>query len=77
LSNEAVSSEVGDHFVAVRRESYPCLGCPIDLNPNAEGVDELIDIGLGHIESEREQKQSLVKVLKLQQQVNLTNVVQN
>ncbi|XP_008195657.1 uncharacterized protein LOC662417 isoform X2 [Tribolium castaneum] len=69
LSNEAVSSEVGEHFVAVRKDSVPCLGCPFDLNTNAEGVDELIDVALEHIQTERAKKHALVKVLRLQQQV--------
>ncbi|XP_044264054.1 uncharacterized protein LOC123010928 [Tribolium madens] len=69
LSNEAVSSEVGEHFVAVKKDSVPCLGCPFDLSTNAEGVDELIDVALEHIETERPKKQALVKVLRLQQQV--------
>ncbi|KAG5864376.1 hypothetical protein JTB14_038202 [Gonioctena quinquepunctata] len=49
--------------------NYPCLGCPFDLNPDAEGVSTLVDTALRHVESERDEKHALVRVLRLQQQV--------
>lgn len=70
LSGEAVSSEVSEPFVAVRKDLAPCLGCPFDVNPDAEGVDELVDLALEHVGTERPNKQALVRVLKVQQQVS-------
>ncbi|XP_057656978.1 uncharacterized protein LOC130894281 isoform X3 [Diorhabda carinulata] len=51
------------------KKTVPCLGCPIDINPNAYGVADLINTALRHIESERSQKHTALKVLRVQQQV--------
>lgn len=45
------------------------MGCPIDLKKNVEGITTLIDTALHHIESEHEKKHTLVRVLRVQQQV--------
>lgn len=69
LSNEAMSPEQEKpDFIATRAEA-PCLGCPFDLNPNAQGVDELIYTATKHIESERNQRHKVTNIRKLQQQI--------
>ncbi|KAJ8941919.1 hypothetical protein NQ318_013252 [Aromia moschata] len=69
LSHEAVSSEQKADFVAVKVNRVPCLGCPFELNTDAEGVSTLVDTALRHVETERAQKHAIVKVIRLQQQV--------
>lgn len=49
--------------------SEPCLGCPVDLNKDVEGLDELLNTALRHVETERNNKHAVVNVLKIQQQV--------
>lgn len=71
LSHEIATSDSGEQFVAVRRGSDFCAGCPIDLNTNVDGLDELVDTALRHVESERTTKHALVKVLRIQQQVQI------
>lgn len=61
--------------MAFKKDSYPCLGCPYDINPNADGVDELVEAALKHVESEKDNKHSLIKILKLQQQVSKMRIV--
>lgn len=61
----------GEQFIAVRPNSGLCLGCAVDVNTNVEGLDLLTDTALEHIESERSNKQALVRVLRVQQQVNI------
>lgn len=56
--------------MAVKKNSSPCLGCPYDLNPNVEGVDELVQTVLRHVESEKNNKHVLIKIIRLQQQVS-------
>ncbi|XP_019773614.2 uncharacterized protein LOC109546888 isoform X1 [Dendroctonus ponderosae] len=70
LSNEALNprQESAD-FVAVRTNDNLCGGCPYDLHTDAEGVDELVDNALKHIESERSQRYRITKIRRLQQQV--------
>lgn len=53
----------------------PCVGCPFDLNLNVKGVDTLVDAALKHVESEHNEKHTLVRIIRLQQQVNKWHVV--
>ncbi|XP_060527944.1 uncharacterized protein LOC132702986 [Cylas formicarius] len=71
LSVEPISTEQdqGVDFVAMRRNSVPCLGCPFDLSTDADGVEELVSIALRHIESERDPKYAALKVRRLQRQI--------
>lgn len=72
LSYEITSAEPSEEpFVAVRKDSHLCLGCPFDLNPNVEGIEELVDTTLKHVELERSSKYALVKVRRIQQQVRM------
>ncbi|XP_066152211.1 uncharacterized protein [Euwallacea fornicatus] len=70
LSHEALPPEQEDpDFVAVRRETIPCLGCPFDLNKDVEGVDELVKIAIKHIESEKTNRYKITNIRRLQQQI--------
>lgn len=48
-----------------------CTGCPVDLNTDAEGVQELVETALRHLESERDRRHVAIKVFKLQRQVRV------
>lgn len=72
LSHEAVYSEQNADFVAVKHSTVPCVGCPFDLNLDIKGVGTLADIALRHVEREHDEKHALVRVIRLQQQVNKT-----
>ncbi|XP_050301637.1 uncharacterized protein LOC126739864 [Anthonomus grandis grandis] len=70
LSNEAVAPEQGNpDFVAVRKQNVPCLGCPFDLDTDAEGVDELVETAVKHIESERSNRHKILNIKRLQEQI--------
>lgn len=68
-------SEQNADFVAVKNSTAPCVGCPIDLNLDVDGVTILVNSALKHVESEQNEKHSLVRVIRLQQQVNKWNGV--
>lgn len=70
LSSEALSpAQGGADFVAVHKDVVPCLGCPFDLDTDAEQIEELINTAVRHIESERNQRHKVINVRRLQQQV--------
>ncbi|XP_066259509.1 uncharacterized protein [Euwallacea similis] len=70
LSHEALPPEQENpDFVAVRRETIPCLGCPFDLNKDVEGVDELVNTAIKHIESEKTNRYKITNIRRLQQQI--------
>ncbi|XP_076268533.1 uncharacterized protein LOC143201400 isoform X2 [Rhynchophorus ferrugineus] len=70
LSNEAISPEqIEPDFIARPRPELSCLGCPHDLNKNVEGVTELLETALRHIESEQTHRYAVVEVKRLQQQI--------
>lgn len=51
------------------KKTIPLLGGPVDLNHNIEGLDILTNTALKHIESERNYKLGLVRVIRVQRQV--------
>lgn len=70
MSHEIATSESGEQFVAMRPESANlCVGCPMDLDKDVEGVDVLVNTALRHVESERATKHVALKILRIQQQV--------
>lgn len=70
LSHEQIFSAQAPDFVAVKNTDGPCLGCPFDLNLNAAGTSELVETALRHVESEREEKHTALRVIRLQEQVS-------
>lgn len=64
----------GEQFVAVRRTPGGswCADCPTDINPNAEGVPDLVGGALQHLDRHLpEEKHSLRKVLRVQRQAQV------
>lgn len=69
-----MNSDQTPDFVAIKDSAVPCLGCPFDLNVNADDVNVLSETALRHVESERNEKHTVVRVLRLQQQVSIVSV---
>lgn len=70
LSHEALPPEQENaDFIALSKDSFPCAGCPFDLDKNVEGVSELINLAVKHIESEKTQRHKITNVRRLQEQV--------
>lgn len=46
-----------------------CVGCPESVNKDAAGVDDLVDVALRHVESERDNKMVAIKILEIKRQI--------
>lgn len=66
MATETAEPVQEEEFV---QKTFPLLGGATDLNLNIEGLDVLTNTALKHIQSERNYKPALVKVLRVQRQV--------
>lgn len=55
--------------IALPVQEQHCEGCMVDVNVDGEGVEQLANNVIQHVESERQKKYNLIEVVKVQREV--------
>lgn len=65
----------GEQFIAIprRQTSAPCIGCSTHVNPQAQGVQDLANLGVRHLDLHQPGvRHSLESVIDVERQVQVS-----